>query len=112
MNGWINGWMGGWDGCMEKRAERRMDGCILFIQTISITSSRFTTTQRRSRHSTDIVSEFQAGERQVTVSEGLAQGPYLAARTGFEPPKGDESTNELPRPIHNTKSCTKMRKGM
>src|SRR6218665_2791378 len=38
-----------------------------------------------------------------TASEGLAQGPYVAARAGFEPAtlrtKGVESTNEQPR--HN-----------
>ena len=48
------------------------------------------------------------------MSEGLAQGPYVAARVGFEPmtlrTKGDESTNEPPRPtvyhhhIHNQSS--------
>src|SRR6218665_1250019 len=39
---------------------------------------------------------------QATASEGLAQGPYLAARAGLERmtlrTKGDESTNEPPRP--------------
>ena len=44
------------------------------------------------------MSEFQAEVAQATVSEGLAQGPYVAARAGFEPTtlrtKGDESTNE------------------
>ena len=52
----------------------------------------------RSQHSTDTVSEFHAEEPQATASEGLAQGPYVEARTGFEPAtlwtKGDESTNE------------------
>jgi len=54
-----------------------------------------TTTQRNSRHSTDTVLEFHAEEPQATVSEGLAQGPYVAATAGFEPvtlrTKGDES---------------------
>jgi len=31
------------------------------------------------------VSEFHAEAPQATVSEGLAQGPYVAARAGFEP---------------------------
>ena len=57
-----------------------------------------TTTQRRSKHSTDTVSEFHAKAQQATASEGLVQGPYVAARTGFEPAtlrtKGAESTNE------------------
>src|SRR6218665_120444 len=44
-----------------------------------------TTTQRRSRHSTDTVPEFHAEAPQATVSEGLAQGPYVAARAGVEP---------------------------
>src|SRR6218665_528605 len=44
-----------------------------------------TTTQRRSRHSTDTVSEFHAEAPQATVSEGFAQGPYVAARDGFKP---------------------------
>src|SRR6218665_3207950 len=44
------------------------------------TSSKSTTTQRRCRHSTDTVSEFHAEAPQATASEGLAQGPYVAAR--------------------------------
>jgi len=43
-----------------------------------------TTTQRRSRHSTDTVSEFHAKAPQATVSDGLVQGPYVGARAGFE----------------------------
>jgi len=44
-----------------------------------------TTTQRRSRHSTDNVSKVHAGVPQATASEGLVQGPYVAARVRFEP---------------------------
>src|SRR6218665_1808829 len=44
------------------------------------------------------VSEFHAEAPQATVSEGLAKGPYVAARVGFEPTtirmKGVESNNE------------------
>jgi len=44
------------------------------------------------------VSEFHAKAPQATVSEGLAQSFYVAARAGFKPttlqPKGDETTNE------------------
>ena len=53
---------------------------------------------------TQHLSEFQfyAKVPQATASEGLAQGPYVAARAGFEPAtlrtKGDESTNEPRRP--------------
>jgi len=49
----------------------------------------------------DTVSEFHTEAPQATVSEGLAQGPNVAARSGFEPTslwtKGDESTNAPPR---------------
>ena len=38
-----------------------------------------------SQHSTDTVSQFHAEEPQVTASEGLAHGPYVAGRAGFEP---------------------------
>src|SRR6218665_2061681 len=44
-----------------------------------------TTTRRRSRHSMDTVSEFHAEASQATASKGLSQGPYVAARAGFEP---------------------------
>ena len=48
------------------------------------------------------MSEFHAEAPQATASEGPAQGPYMEARAGFEPTtvrtKGDESTNEPPRP--------------
>ena len=48
----------------------------------------------------DTVSKFHAEALQATASEGLAQGPYMAARAEFEPTtlwtKGDESTNEPP----------------
>ena len=45
--------------------------------------------------------ELHAEAPQVTASDGLAQGPYVAARAGFKPAtlptKGVESTNEPPR---------------
>jgi len=53
----------------------------------------------RGAPSTYTVSEFHAEVPQATASEGLAKGPYVASRTGFEPTilqtKGGESTNEL-----------------
>ena len=59
-------------------------------------------TQRRSRHSTDTASEFHAEAPQSIASEGLNQGPYVAARAGFKPTtfqtKGGEYTNEPPHP--------------
>src|SRR6218665_2385881 len=61
------------------------------------------TTQWHSQHSTDTVSEFHSEMPQATASEGLAQGPYVAARAGFEPAilwtEGIESSNEPSRPI-------------
>src|SRR6218665_3505779 len=66
-----------------------------------------TTTQRRSRHSTDTVPEFHAEAPQATVSEGLAQGPCVSARAGDEPmtlrTKGVDSTNT---PISPSKPST------
>ena len=48
----------------------------------------------------DTVSEFHVEALQAIASEGLAQGPYMAARAGFKTTtlrtKGDESTNEPP----------------
>ena len=45
----------------------------------------------------DTVSEFHAEAPPPTVSEGLAQGPYVAARAGFEP------TNPRSTAIDSTK---------
>src|SRR6218665_197765 len=58
------------------------------------------TTQRRSRHSTDALPEFHDVAPQATVSEGLAQDPYVAARAGVKPmtlrTKGVDSTKASP----------------
>ena len=47
------------------------------------------------------MSEFHAEASQATASERLVQGPFVEARSGFEPTtflaKGDESTNDPPR---------------
>jgi len=44
------------------------------------------------------VSELHAEALQATVSEGLAQGPYMAVIMGFEPVTQDsELTTEPPR---------------
>src|SRR6218665_2016385 len=60
------------------------------------------TPRRRSRHCTDNVPEFHAEAPPATVSGGLIQGPYMAARTGVEPmtlrTKGVDSTNAPPTP--------------
>jgi len=47
------------------------------------------------------VLEFQTYVPQATASEGLAQGPYMSAKVGFEPvtlTKGVKSSNEPPHP--------------
>ena len=52
-------------------------------------------------NSTDSVSEFHAEAPHATASEGLAEGPNVVARAGFEPmtlrTKDGESTNKPPR---------------
>ena len=49
------------------------------------------------------MSEFHAEAPQATAREGLAQGPYVADRAGFEHAtlrtKGTESISEPPRPL-------------
>src|SRR6218665_3625652 len=71
----------------------------LYIQSFRIFLKRLfepTTTQRRSRHSADTVSEFHAEATQATASKGLTQCLCVAARARFETTtfrmKGDEST--------------------
>src|SRR6218665_897933 len=44
----------------------------------------------RGAHGTDTVPEFHAEAPQATVSEGLAQGPYVVASAGVEPMTSDE----------------------
>jgi len=63
------------------------------------------------------VLEFHAKASQAIASEGLVQGAYVVARMGFKPTtlriKGDESTDEPPRPtiiIVTMKARTKMMK--
>ena len=64
-------------------------------------------THRRSRHSTDTVPEFHAEAPQATVSEGLAQGSYVAARAGVEPMTlrtKDIDSNNAPHAPHGLNS--------
>ena len=72
------------------------------LQAISIAPLQVHCYSEALWHRTDTVLEFHAEAPQATASEGLAQGPYLAARVGFESmilwTKGVESTNEPPRP--------------
>ena len=50
----------------------------------------------------DAVWSLHAETLQATASDGLARGPYVAARAGFEPTtlrsKGSDSTNASPHP--------------
>ena len=78
-----------------------------FIHSGYFYSASSTTTQRHSAapdYSTDTVSKFHNEAPQAISSEGLAQGPYVAARVGFEPvtlrTKGIESANEPPCPTN------------
>jgi len=70
-----------------------------FIHSGYFYSAFNSTTTRRSRHSTNTVSEFHAEAPQETANKGFAQGPYLEARAEFESTtlrtKGDESNNLL-----------------
>ena len=59
--------------------------------------------QKRSRpQQLTLCRSLHAEALQTTVSEGLAQDPYVAARVGIEPTtlrsKGIDSTNAPPRP--------------
>ena len=61
-----------------------------------------TTTQRNSVHCTNTVPGFPSEAPQAIVSEGLAKGPYEAARAGVKSmtiwTKGVDSTNALHTP--------------
>ena len=71
-----------------------------FIQAISIAPFQVHLKSLLTQHGYCV--EFHTEASQTTVSEGLAQGPYVAARAGFEPAtlqtKGVEPTNEPPCP--------------
>jgi len=74
--------------------------CILYL-SISIALLAACAFQKRSRPQQLTLSRsLHAEALQATVSEGLAQGPYLAARAGFEPTKGIVSTNAPPSPTN------------
>ena len=78
-----------------------LKSAISFIHSDYIYSAS-SSLQRRSRHGMDTVPEFHAKAPQATVSEGLAKGPYVAARAGVKPmtrwTKGVDSTKAPPRP--------------
>ena len=82
--------------------------CFTFINLFRLFLIRLfksTTTQRRSLHSTDTVPKLHAEALLPAASKGLVQGPYMAARAGFEPKtlrtKDDESANKPPCTPHN-----------
>src|SRR6218665_1290759 len=95
--------------CLRTMVQLLVNGIILFTDSMVIYLFRLflyrlfksTTTQSLSRHSKNTVSEFHAEAPQSIASEGLAQGPYVATRVGFEPmtlgTKGVKFTNEPPR---------------
>ena len=74
---------------------RSMLYCIVFIHFYSASYSR-SFPEALPTTAIDTVSEFT--RRSTTVSEGLAQGPYVAARAGFEP-SGRKASN-LPMRHH------------
>ena len=57
----------------------------LFIQAISVASLQANYHSEALQTQYTDVSEFDAEAPQATASEGLAQGPHLAAKTGLKP---------------------------
>ena len=71
--------------CLNVRVHVHMH-CIVLYLSISIALLTAWAFQKRSRPQQLTLSQsLHAEALQATVSEGLAQGPYLAARAGFEP---------------------------
>ena len=70
-------------------ATRRISYCMVLYLSISI--ALLTAMQSLSEAlpitatATDTVSELTRRSAKATVKEGLTQGPYVAARAGFEP---------------------------
>ena len=89
-----------------------LKGCIvlyivlyLSISIALLTAGAF---QKRSRPQLlTLCRSLHAEAKQATASEGLAQGPYMAARAGFEPTtlmsKGIDSTYATSRPTLGAK---------
>ena len=82
--------------------------CIVFIHFYS-TSHSMRLSEALPTTEIDTVRVFSAEVLQATVSEGLAHGPYLAARAGFETAplqsKGIDSTNAPPQTGIQTYVC-------
>src|SRR6218665_505910 len=84
-----------------------MDSLIFYL-SISIALLTAGAFQRRSLpHQLRLFRSLHAEALQTTISEGLAQGPYVAAKAGFEHTtlrsKGIDSTNAPPRPTNEEK---------
>ena len=73
--------------------------CIVFIHFFSASHS-MSLSEALPTIAMTLYGSLHAEALQATVSEGLAQGPYAAARVGFEPAtlqsKGSDSTNAPP----------------
>ena len=83
----------------------------LSISTALLTAYAF---QKRSRpQQLTLCRILQVKALQAPASEGLAQGPYMAARAGFDPTtlrsKGIDSTNTPPRPTRHSRLSHKIR---
>ena len=79
--------------------------CIVFIHFYSASRS-LSLSEALPTTAIDTVAEFtRRSAIQAAASEGLVQGPYVAARAGFElatlRSKGIDSTNAPPRPTFN-----------
>src|SRR6218665_2173045 len=76
--------------------------CIVFIHFYSASHSK-SFSEALPTTAMTLFRNLNAEALQETVSEGLAQGPYVAAGAGFEPTtlrsKGIDFANALPRPI-------------
>ena len=88
---------------IEILGKRGMYCIVRIYKSISISLLAACAFQKRSRPQQLTLSRsLHAKAIQATVSEGLAQGPYLAARAGFEPTTlqsiGVVSTNAPPSP--------------
>ena len=62
-----------------------MQYCIVFIHFYNASHSMMSLSEALPTTAIDAVLEFTRETLQATVSEGLAQGPYVAAKAGFEP---------------------------
>src|SRR6218665_3879652 len=79
--------------------------CVVLYSSISIALLTARVFQKRSQpQQLTLCRSLHAEALEATASEGLAQGPYVVARAGFEPltlwSKGIDSTNAPPCPTY------------